>query len=246
MDEHSLHAAQGDAQAALGRACAPYGGGDLELPGVRLMSSGIAVPQWNTGDVDDPSLVDLDRVRAWFAERGVPWGVRVPVGLPWTAGRHVVRQRVMGLDSADLQDTAPVRGLQLRPAGPQDVGDVVAVDVAAFHGDVALSGEWWRRLVGAETLRVVLARLDGRVAGAAYAVLADGRAGRSVGLYGVGVVPDARRRGVASAMSRWLLEAAFQDGAVLAHLNPDTDDAARVYARLGFVESDGFDIYVDL
>ena len=39
---------------------------------------------------------------------------------------------------------------------------------------------------------------------------------------------------------------ALDDGATLAHLSPDTEDAARVYARLGFVETPGFDIYVDL
>jgi hypothetical protein len=30
------------------------------------------------------------------------------------------------------------------------------------------------------------------------------------------------------------------------HLHPDSDEAARVYAGSGFVEVDGFDVYVDL
>lgn len=65
-------------------------------------------------------------------------------------------------------------------------------------------------------------------------------------LGGVAVRPDARRRGIAAALSAWLLNRGFAWGATLAHLNPDDRAAARVYARLGFVEQYGFDVYVDL
>jgi hypothetical protein len=47
-------------------------------------------------------------------------------------------------------------------------------------------------------------------------------------------------------MSSWLLAQAFARGARLAHLHPDTDAAARVYARLGFADAGALDIYVDL
>jgi predicted GNAT family acetyltransferase len=47
-------------------------------------------------------------------------------------------------------------------------------------------------------------------------------------------------------MSAWLLERGFAEGARLAHLHPDTDTAARVYARLGFTPAGALDIYVDL
>jgi hypothetical protein len=47
-------------------------------------------------------------------------------------------------------------------------------------------------------------------------------------------------------MSSWLLARGFAAGAELAHLNPDTDAAARLYGRLGFSELPGHDIYVDL
>jgi predicted GNAT family acetyltransferase len=35
-------------------------------------------------------------------------------------------------------------------------------------------------------------------------------------------------------------------GAELAHLHADTPAAARVYARLGFEDTGGLDVYVDL
>ena len=89
-------------------------------------------------------------------------------------------------------------------------------------------------------------QLDGEAVGTAYALRSDGAAGPAVFLAGVAVVEAARRRGVAAAMSAWLLERGFADGARLAHLHPETDAAARVYARLGFIEAGALDIYVDL
>jgi hypothetical protein len=47
-------------------------------------------------------------------------------------------------------------------------------------------------------------------------------------------------------MSSWLLGQGFAAGAELAHLHPDGDDSARIYARLGFVETPGLEIFVDL
>jgi hypothetical protein len=35
-------------------------------------------------------------------------------------------------------------------------------------------------------------------------------------------------------------------GAEIAHLNPDTHAAARIYERLGFTELPGHDIYIEL
>ena len=68
----------------------------------------------------------------------------------------------------------------------------------------------------------------------------DGYVGRD------GRLPEARRRGVGAGVSSWLLQRAFERGAELAHLNPDTDAAARIYGRLGFTELSGHDIYIDL
>jgi hypothetical protein len=42
------------------------------------------------------------------------------------------------------------------------------------------------------------------------------------------------------------MQRAFADGAALAHLNPDSEAAERLYTRLGFVATAGLDIYVDL
>jgi len=51
---------------------------------------------------------------------------------------------------------------------------------------------------------------------------------------------------VAARITSSLLDRGFAAGAELAHLHPDSDAAARLYARLGFVETPGVDVYVDL
>jgi ribosomal protein S18 acetylase RimI-like enzyme len=93
---------------------------------------------------------------------------------------------------------------------------------------------------------VVRAVADGQTVGTGYSVLADGLAGRSGYVAGIAVLPMYRRRGCASALSSWLVDRTFAAGAMLAHLHPDDDRAARLYAKLGFVETNGLDIYVDL
>jgi predicted GNAT family acetyltransferase len=79
-----------------------------------------------------------------------------------------------------------------------------------------------------------------------HAVHGDDWAGRAVAVGGIAVVETARRRGVGAAIASWLTAHGLARGAGLAHLHPDHDAAARVYARLGFVETPGLDIYVNL
>ncbi|MGZ4602364.1 MAG: GNAT family N-acetyltransferase [Kineosporiaceae bacterium] len=248
MDDRRLRAAQGDAWYALGLLHEPYGGGAVEQPGIRLMASGLPYRQWNNGDVDDPALVDVERVRDWYARLGVPWGVRVPVAraVPWTQGRLLFRKRLMGLAVGALRPPGPTPGLTIELAGPRDLDDVLRVDAEAFETSVDEERLWIEPHLGAPGVTTALARIDGEPVGTAYTVLTAGRAGPAAVLSGVGVVTGARRRGVGAAVSSWLLDRAFEAGAGIAHLNPDTEAAARVYARLGFVEVDGFDIFVDV
>jgi ribosomal protein S18 acetylase RimI-like enzyme len=239
-----VRTAHGDAWQEQGRLREPYGGGAAELPGIRLMASGLPHPQWNNGDVTDGALVDLDRVRAWYAPLGVPWGVRVPAGAPWPHGRRLFAKRLMGLTR--LRPAPPVAGLELRAASSGDLEAVLHVDSVGFGSEPSAERPWVEPHLSADRVTVALAVLDGRPVGTASALRSDGRAGPAVYLAGVAVLPEARRRGVGAAMSSWLVGRAMASGAKLAHLHPDDDAAARIYARLGFVEVPGFDVYVDL
>ena len=74
----------------------------------------------------------------------------------------------------------------------------------------------------------------------------DDRAGPALYVAGVAVAAGARRRGVGAAISSWLVAGGLEAGARLVHLHADSDPAARVYARLGFAEAPGLDVYVGL
>jgi ribosomal protein S18 acetylase RimI-like enzyme len=226
-----------------GRLRSALGGGCGRVRGIRLMASGIPHPQWNNGDVHSADA-DVEGARAFYAARGMPWGVRVPEGMPWAHGRHLFRKRLMGLDAARLVPAPEVPGLVVRRG--DDLDTVARVSATAFGADAALERRWVEPHLGVPEVLVALAELDGVPVGTGHTVRSDGEAGPCLYVAGVGVLPQARRRGVAARLTSWLLEQGFAGGADFAHLHPDTDSAAAIYARLGFTETRGLEIYVEL
>ena len=209
------------------------------------MAAGFEAPGANSGDVTGPDP-DLDAARAFYAARGVSWGLRVPIEQPWRHGRRLFRRRLMGMERAEFSHAPAVEGLVIRRAGPADLPAVLHIDSTAFGLEPTSNARWLEPLLAAERATVALGELDGAPAGTAYTLRSDGLAGPCLYLAGVAVLPEARRRGVGAAISSWLLRRGFEEGAELAHLNPDSDLAARLYGRLGFAEAPGHDIYVDL
>lgn len=241
--------AHGDAWQQLGRIHAAGGGGVHRLPGIRLMASGLPFAQWNNADVDDPDAVDIASVVSWYAERDVPWGVSVPADGTWPHGRLLFRQRLMalpaGAPAADRSVAVAPAGVDVRSAGQADLDGVLAVDAAAFDAPAERERLWLAPLLPVEDAVIAVAYDGERAVGSGFALVSDGEAGRSVYVAAIAVLESHRRRGIGGAVTSWLVEQGFARGADLAHLNPDTDIAASVYRRLGFVEVDGFDIYVD-
>jgi len=223
----------------------PAGGATAAPRDLQLMAAGFEAPGVNSGDVTGPDP-DLDAARKFYAARGVTWGLRVPSEMPWPHGRRLFRRRVMAVPRAAFRPAPAVEGLILRKAGPSDLPSALHVDSTVFELDPADNTRWLEPLLAAEAADVALATLNGDPVGTAYTLRSDGTGGRALYLAGVAVLAAARRRGVGAALSSWLLERGFAAGAELAHLNPDTDDAARLYQRLGFVETPGLDIYVDI
>jgi len=246
VDAAWVRAAHADAWEAHGRYRSAGGGGVARLPGIRLMASGLPHPQWNNGDVLDGEAVDIAEVTRWYAEKGVPWGLRVPSGLTWPHGRRLFGMRLMGLDPDDFRPVDVPNGVTLRAAGPDDAAAVLSVDTVAFDEPMEVDRPWVEPLLSQPSLTVCLAFVDDEAVACGYCLLTHGDAGATVYVAGVGVLPAARNQGIGAALSSWLVASGFDAGAQLAHLHPDTDDAARIYARLGFVEVDGFDVYVDI
>src|ERR1700742_2572114 len=129
-----MQTAHADAWEAQGRLRERFGGGVGRARGIRLMASGLPEPQWNNGDVFAPDA-DVGAAREFYAGFGVPWGVRVPAGMPWSHGRHLFSKRLMGLPPAAFAPAAPVPGLALRAAAPADLDTVAAIDAEAFESD---------------------------------------------------------------------------------------------------------------
>ncbi|GGO83484.1 GNAT family N-acetyltransferase [Wenjunlia tyrosinilytica] len=240
-----VHAALAAAWQAEGTLREPYGGGAATLPGVRVMASGLPDARWwNNGDVERPDF-DLDAVRAWYEGRADEWGLRVPAGMEWRhGGTKLTRQRCMGLFPEAFRPAPRTDAVTIRRAGPEDVEAFAHVDATAFGDPPQRTRSWCEPQLtsGDPRFHLVLAEIDGDPIGVATAV----RTGESVAVFGVGVLEEARRRGIGSALTSVLVAEAFHDGARLSVLNPDTRAAARLYAGLGFVESGGLDIYVAL
>lgn len=244
-----VRAAHGDAWQVEGSLRVPYGGGRTQVHGARLMASGIDHPQWNNADVHDPMAADVAAMRDWYAARNVPWGVRVPSGVPWPHGRYLQRKRLMGI-ALSRTDRLPASSgpaqLTIRLAGPDDLNAVLHIDMIGFDSAAELERLWIQPHLDDPAVEVALAELSGDPVGTAYTVRSNGWAGPALYLAGVTVLPAARRHGIASALSAWLLARGAATGANIAHLHPDSNEAARIYERLGFTEVHGLDIYVDL
>src|SRR5262249_31983266 len=108
--------------------------GTKNLRGIRRMASGLPHPQWNNGDVTARDA-DLEGAKHFYDELQVPWGVRVPVGIEWSAGKHLFRMRLMGLVSEDFTPAPSVPRLQIRAANTSDFETLRRIDAAAFGED---------------------------------------------------------------------------------------------------------------
>jgi ribosomal protein S18 acetylase RimI-like enzyme len=208
------------------------------------MATGLPHPQWNNGDVHDPARVDLEEVGGWYSDLEVPWGLRIPAGTEWHHGRHLFRKRLMGAVPPSFRPAPPLAGLELRSARPDDLEDVLAVDVVAFGEPPEVERPWLQLLLDDPSTTLAVATVEGTVVATGSVLRSDGWAGPAGYVAGISVKPAARRRGIGAAVTSWLMEQAGD--IALWHLHPDTDSAAGIYRRLGFVEVDGLDIYIDL
>ena len=103
------YAAQADSLAVQGDLRAPAGGASAVPRDLQLMAAGFEAPGVNSGDVTGPDP-DLDAARAFYAQHGVTWGLRVPVGLPWRHGRLLFRRRLMAKPRSAFRPAARCRG----------------------------------------------------------------------------------------------------------------------------------------
>jgi GNAT superfamily N-acetyltransferase len=234
------------------RALAVEGGEALEVDGLVLGLTNLPAEELNSAGVlrepADPgsALVAAEEV---FRSRGHPFfGIelepgRFPrleaavrdAGLARLLTRPAMAGSVAGLRDVAVPDGVTIEVVRDRAA----LDDLRGVDFEAFGGDRAITDRFLsERWLDLEDCRSLLARDAAGPVGAATGMLLED----TVGVFGVGVVERARRRGIGAALT---VRAArgLADRADLAWLLP-SDMARALYGRLGFRHVSTWEIWI--
>jgi hypothetical protein len=241
-----VRTAHADAWQAEGRLREPYGGGVCAVRGARAMASGIRTPKWNNADVTHQQ-VDVEALRTWYAARGMPWGLRVPLGIPLAVGEPLFVKRCMGLVASSGTDSGlrlldSPGGVQVRRIRADERDRFVALEVAAFGDDPATARAGLAPQFGVAGFDHWVAELAGATVGIATSVRSDELAGPAVMVTGMAAVPGADAQLVKTQLSAQISAQAVQagPGATLVHVYPDDDEEAAAFAAVGFLEVPGF------
>jgi hypothetical protein len=244
------------AAAALGcerlRAALVEGGEVIDVDGLTVVLTNLPAPELNGTRVSrepEDTPVALERAREVFRSRGHPFfGIEIELGRHPGVEAAIERAGLIRVEAWPAM-AAEVAGLPGRPAPdgveirrvsePEDLEAVRAVEVETFGTPPAVA----ERFVGPamledERVEMFTAWMNGRPVGEATGYLQDG----AVGIFGVGVVESARRRGIGAALTE-RAGRAFGDRADLAWLQP-SNTARRLYEGIGFRTVSRWEVWV--
>jgi GNAT superfamily N-acetyltransferase len=157
------------------------------------------------------------------------------------SGLHVVDRRpVMAAPPVELAPAEMPAGAEIGEAlVPSDLEGVRSVETKVFGTPPEIAEPFiGRTMLRDPRVRILLARSRGTTIGQAAAYLL----GDTVGIFGVGVVPSERGRGIGAALTR-RAATAFGDRADLAWLQP-SERARPLYERLGFRAVSDWEVWV--
>jgi len=235
---------------AVRRRCEGVEGAEvLERDGLVLSLTNVPEPSLNAAYVErEPT--DPAAALAWAEEemgrRGHPFGVDYPPGRWHTLDRAVrdagfvclLSRPVMVVGLSAVPDAALPAGVEIRAVGGRVEALALArVDSIAFGTRLEISERAFApALVGVNGARGFLAWHGAEPVGCAVAQEGAG----ATGVFGVGVVPQARRRGIGAALT---VAAARAFPADLAWLVP-SEMARPMYERLGFRDHETWEVWV--
>jgi hypothetical protein len=187
---------------------AALGGAVHEHDGVLSCLTGLNFPPFNPSLVErpphDPAAALVAAERRYVAV-GLPFGINLDIELhrdvrdaARDAGLRVIQSEPgMVALPAEVRHPSVPNGVEIGPA--LEYLDVVAtVATEGFGGDLTINRGFVPPAVYDDgSARVYLARLDGRPVATAETSLQDG----VLGVFGVATVPEARRRGIAAAVT---------------------------------------------
>jgi ribosomal protein S18 acetylase RimI-like enzyme len=252
VDDVGERIALGFAEAERQRRANVPGAEVMEIDGLLLAFANVPDPPVNSvlviSEPSDPPAA-LAAAEAVFRERDRPFGMDVAVGRHPSVDRAI---RAAGLSLLfswpamavridDLPERSLPEGVRVEPiADARGAAAVASVETALIDpaevDDAEIAGFYAAGSYGVEGARTFVAWEGDEPVGIASAHL---RAG-AIGIFGVGVVPGARRRGIASALS---VIAARAFRADLAWLHA-AGIARTVYERLGFREVVEWEVWV--
>ncbi|MEX2546899.1 MAG: GNAT family N-acetyltransferase [Chloroflexota bacterium] len=215
-------------------------GGEFRNYGVvGAFLGGIPLPFANGCLVLRPAApADLDEALTWVGAANVPFTARLLESLvadvaPVLVDHGLVRDEPMpGMVLKPIPATPdPAPGIEVEAVDDDSYANFVEVLIAT-----GLPEEWAERTFGshlleAEHLVFFLARLDGRPVGTSLAV----RTGDIGGIYTVGTVEDARRRGVGTAVT-WAAVEQIRDWGCTAAVLQSSAMGYPMYRAMGFEE----------
>ena len=184
--------------------------------------------------VESATPGDLDAAMRWVAERRVPYRVFVEAELeaelatvPLAHGfeRNPVPYPGMVLHPLP-EPPAPASGVAIAAAGVEGREEFLEVaGLALALGEALFTSGFMRD----EDVRAFVARLDGRPVGTSLAIRSAGTAG----VYNVGTLPAARRRGVGTALT-WAAVAVARDAGLDCAVLQSSEMAVSMYEAMGF------------
>ncbi|MGZ4154994.1 MAG: GNAT family N-acetyltransferase [Actinomycetota bacterium] len=222
------------------RRCAAVPGTEvLEFDGLVLALSNLPDPSLNGAFVErppaDPASALADAQRACTA-RGLGFGIDLQVGrhpqvddAVRTAGlTRLFARPAMAIDTANLASAETLAGVQIRKVSNDDESLALArVDAEAFESDLAISEAFHAPGWDAPGCVKLVAWEGAEPVASSAGYVHDG----GIGVYGVAVVPRARRRGIGAAITMSTVRA-FPEADV-AWLFPSAM-AESMYRSLGF------------
>jgi GNAT superfamily N-acetyltransferase len=197
-------------------------GGEIRTEGpVFAFVTGIRIPLFNGCVVVDPPTPDqLDPALAWLGDSGLPYQVSIVEALAQDLAPVVAAH---GLE----RDDVPYPAMVLHPVPePPDPAPRVSVVPGAEGG---LADYLPPSFVTDPDVQLFTARLDDVPAGVSIAI----RTGDVSGVYGVGTLPHARRRGVGSATT-WAAVGAGRAWGCDTVVLQASEMGLPMYERMGF------------
>ena len=250
MDDVGERIALGFAEAERQRRANVPGAEVLEIDGLLLAFANVPDPPVNAtlviSEPSDPPGALADAELA-FRERGRPFGLDVAVGRHPSVDRAIRDAGLtllfawpgMAVRVDDLPAIELPTGIRVEPVRDERGAAAIArVEQEGFGSEREIAERFYAAAsYGGDGARSFVAWDGDEPVGMAAAYLHAG----AIGIFGVAVVPAARRRGIGSALS---LTAARAFPADLAWLHTNDDDARAVYERLGFREIAEWEVWV--